>query len=152
MKEINFRGIVTVFMLSFIAFGFNPRQVSSETEASVTVPQYEHNKTQSTKMGQSMTLKAMLVDPEIKAQKREATIKVTVTGVDLVDPATAHEQPKNGQGHLHYQVDNGPVIATTTTKLSFHALTPGQHTIKVMLAANDHSPLGPHETLNVTIR
>jgi hypothetical protein len=36
-------------------------------------------------------------------------------------------------------------------KLSFHGLTPGAHKIVVTLAGNDHNPLGPQQTLNVTI-
>jgi len=101
--------------------------------------------------GGAGTLSAMLVDRENKAQKGEATVQVTTSRIKIVDPASAHEQPKSGQGHFHYRLDNGPVIATTATKLSFHELTPGQHTITVMLAGNDHSPLGPQETMNITV-
>lgn len=96
-------------------------------------------------------LTATLVDAEAKAQKQAATVRVTVKGVAIVDPALSKEQPRPGQGHLHYQVDDGPVIATTATKLSFHGLKPGPHRITVVLAANDHSPLGPQQTLEVTI-
>ena len=56
-----------------------------------------------------------------------------------------------GQGHLHYQLDKGPIIATPTRKLSFHELPPGSHTIVVMLVGNDHKPLGPEERLTVNI-
>src|SRR5262249_21242329 len=97
------------------------------------------------------TLTAQLTDKDAKAQNGEATVVVTVTGVDLVDPATVQEKPQSGQGHLHYQVDDGPVIATTATKLSFHALKPGTHNFKVLLAANNHQPLGPESTLSITV-
>jgi hypothetical protein len=97
------------------------------------------------------TLTAKLVDPEKKAKEKAATVQVTVKGVALIDPASVKEMPRNGQGHLHYRVDDGPVIATTAPKLSFHELTPGQHKILIMLAANDHKPLGPEQTLTVTI-
>lgn len=97
------------------------------------------------------TLTARLVDPEKKAQQKAATVAVKVTGVRLIDPAMVNERPRAGQGHLHYQVDDGPMIATPTTKLSFHGLTPGQHKIVVVLAGNDHNPLGPQQTLEVTI-
>ncbi|MBD0371808.1 MAG: hypothetical protein ICV60_13285 [Pyrinomonadaceae bacterium] len=99
----------------------------------------------------SITFKATLVDPEKKAQRKEATVRVEVSGIELIDPAAVNEQPKAGQGHIHYQVDGGPVIATTATKLSFHGLTPGRHEIVVTLAGNDHRPLGPRETLSVMI-
>lgn len=97
------------------------------------------------------TLTATLVDAEKKAKQKAATVEVKTTGIELIDPATVNEQPKAGQGHLHYQVDGGPIIAITTTKLSFHGLTPGAHKIVVMLAGNDHNPLGPEQTLEVKI-
>jgi hypothetical protein len=103
----------------------------------------------STASGATMTAK--LVDPMAKARKQAATVQVTVAGIRIIDPARVNEQPRKGQGHLHYQVDDGPVIATTAPKLSFHGLKAGAHTITVSLAANDHSPLGPEERLDVTI-
>jgi len=96
-------------------------------------------------------LSATLIDRDQKAKAREATIQVQVSGVEMVDPASVHEKPQQGQAHLHYQLDSGPVIATTATKLSFHELPPGKHQIKVMLAGNNHTPIGPKETLQVTV-
>ena len=97
----------------------------------------------------SMTAK--LIDPDKKAATRAATVEVTTTGVELVDPALSNEKPVPGQGHLHYQLDKGPVVATPAAKLSWHELAPGPHTIVVVLAGNDHKPLGPQQTLNVTV-
>jgi len=97
------------------------------------------------------TLSAMLMQAEKKAKQHEADVQVRVAGIDIVDPAMANEKPEPGQGHLHYQLDSGPIIATTATKLDFHKLSPGKHQITVMLAGNDHNPLGPRETLHVTI-
>jgi len=80
-----------------------------------------------------------------------AAVTATVAGLALVDPLMAGEYPQYGQGHLHYQIDGGPVIATTATKLSFHDLAPGPHTIVVLLAGNDHRALGPKRILTVNI-
>jgi hypothetical protein len=77
------------------------------------------------------------------------TVHVQVEGVELIDPALAGEKPVAGQGHLHYRVDRQPMVATPATVISFHELGPGPHTITVMLAANDHTPLGPEQTLRV---
>lgn len=99
----------------------------------------------------SASLKATLVDAAKKAQGKTATVQVTVSGVKLIDPDTTHGQPKNGEGHLHYKLDNGPVIATTALKLSFHDLSSGQHTLVVMLAGNNHAALGPQESLTINI-
>src|SRR5919202_895390 len=60
-------------------------------------------------------LSASLMQPEQKARKHEAGVQVQVTGIDIVDPATANEKPEPGQGHLHYQLDSGPIVATTAT-------------------------------------
>jgi hypothetical protein len=97
------------------------------------------------------TLDASLVDAEKLAAKAGATVEARVTGIELVDPASVQERPRAGQGHLHYRVDDGPVIATTVTKLSFHGLTPGEHRFEVSVVGNDHRPLGPAETLRVSV-
>ena len=99
----------------------------------------------------AMSLTATLVDPEAKAKKQAATVSVAIKGVRIVDPAISGEKPIKGQGHLHYQVDDGPIVATTAPKLSFHGLKSGTHSIMVQLAANDHSPLGPQQKLSVII-
>jgi hypothetical protein len=100
-------------------------------------------------MKPSMTAK--LIDAEKKAVGGAATVEVTTSGVELVDPAISMEKAVPGQGHLHYQLDKGPVVATPSAKLSYHELTPGAHTIVVMLAGNDHKPLGPQQQLTVTV-
>ena len=108
-----------------------------------------HDKSQA--VGQPATLNASLIDAEKNAKDKSATVEVRVSGVKLIDPAMTNKRPTMGEGHLHYQVDNGPVIATTTPKLSFHELTPGKHKIVVVLANNDHSPAGPQQTLEITV-
>jgi len=40
----------------------------------------------------SATLTASLVDPETTAKEKTATVKVSVTGVKLIDPATSGQQ------------------------------------------------------------
>ena len=94
---------------------------------------------------------AKLIDADKKAAARSATVEVTTSGVELTDPAISNEKPVPGQGHLHYQLDKGPIIATPTAKLSFHELAPGPHTILIVLAGNDHKPLGPQQQLTVTV-
>lgn len=95
------------------------------------------------------SLSASLVDRDAKAKKGWATVEVKVSGLELVDSPTGELQ--DGQGHLHYRVDDGFIVATTATKLSFHALSPGKHRIEVRLVGNDHLPLGPVSTLDVTV-
>lgn len=97
------------------------------------------------------SLSISLVNEEAAARKGNATVVATVEGFELVDSASVHEKPRIGQGHLHYRVDDGPVIATTATKLSFHELSAGAHRVQVGLVGNDHQPIGPPEVLNVTI-
>jgi hypothetical protein len=94
---------------------------------------------------------ARLVDPEKNAAERTATVEVTTSGVELIDPSKAKQMPAASQAHFHYQLDKEAVIATPTPKLSFHELTSGKHTILVVLAGNDHKPIGPQQQLTVTI-
>lgn len=142
MKLTKFRKLTSVLLVMLtVAFGIvGSEQYMSSARPQVTAPSQG-----------APTLMAKLVDPDKKAAQKAATVDVKVTGIKLTDPGAVNEKPMVGQGHLHYQVDGGPVIATTTTKLSFHGLTSGAHKIVVMLAGNDHNPLGPQQTLDVTI-
>jgi len=143
MKHETARSMTSVAILTVLAMAFtlvaNAKYASSSKPTSDAAGQ------------ETPTLTAKLVDAEKKAQQKAATVDVKVTGIKIIDPATVQEKPRTGEGHLHYQVDDGPIIATTAMKLSFHGLTTGPHKIVVTLAGNDHNPLGPQETLNVTI-
>jgi hypothetical protein len=96
-------------------------------------------------------LEASLVDADANAQQASAVVRVEVVGADLIDPALATPGSKAIQAHLHYRVDDGPVIATPVAKLAFHDLAAGRHRIEVTLADPEHKPLGPSQILEVTI-
>jgi hypothetical protein len=130
-----FRTMAAIPVALLVAFGLDLGSLTSQDEKKPPAP----------------TLTAKLVDKEAKAKKRAATVEATVTGLEIVDPGSVNEMPKDGQGHLHYQVDDGPVIATTVIKLSFHELTAGKHVIKVSLAGNDHKALGAEQALEVDV-
>lgn len=100
-------------------------------------------------LSKEATLTAKLVDRDTKALAHSATIAVVVTDFELVDSpdSVAH----SGQGHLHYRVDDGFVVATTATKIGLHELSPGPHRMEVRLVGNDHVALGPVVRLEVTI-
>lgn len=95
---------------------------------------------------------AVLVAPEQLARQRSVMVQVTAPKMAWVEPAEAAGVAQPGQGHLHYRVDDGPIIDTANPLLTFHALSPGRHTIAVELASNDHRPVGrPIQLLTVTI-
>lgn len=96
-------------------------------------------------------LEASLVDADKNAAEASAVVRVEVVGADLIDPALATPGSKAIQAHLHYRVDEGPVIATPVAKLAFHDLAAGRHRIEVVLADSEHKPLGPSQILEVTI-
>jgi hypothetical protein len=158
VKNIAIRAMMSLALATAMMFGLSfwadaqGKSLKSEG-ASTAQPGMTHQQQHANQpgAGHPLGLSATLVDPEKKAQEQAATVEVKVTGVQLIDPAAVHEKPQPGEGHLHYQVDADPVIATTATKLSFHELSSGEHTIRVMLAGNDHKPMGPQETLTVTI-
>jgi hypothetical protein len=87
----------------------------------------------------------------VPAGKNSALVRVLVKGVKLVDPDAAGGKPVSGQGHLHYILDDGPIIFTTAVKLGFHGLSSGKHLLTVLLAGNDHAPLGPTQTLTFVV-
>lgn len=81
-----------------------------------------------------------------------------------IDPENVGKQPEQGKGHLHFSMDNGkfdqpkhsgangklavklgvdgkysPAVAP---QITYRNLPAGEHTLKVQLANNDHSPTG----------
>jgi len=158
VKYSAMRAIVFVAILSAIGFGMafwaGAQDKQAKPEGAPTAqPGMEQQKERAkpSEAGHAVEFSAKLLDREKKAQAQEATVEVKVAGIQLIDPAAVNEQPQQGQGHLHYQVGDGPVIATTATKLSFHELHMGEQKITVMLVGNNHQPLGPQETLSVII-
>lgn len=94
---------------------------------------------------------AELTDADAQAKRASVVVRVTVSDVELVDPDEAGPAARDGEAHIHYRLDGGPVIATTARKIAFHELTPGAHEIVVLLAGNDNQPLGPKQTLPILI-
>lgn len=170
MRLFHSRPIVALIILTF-ALGFSLSLAAQQPQAKPAKPaqsQYPPSQppaqAQGKAMGGNMTLNAEFVDKDQNAANKAAIVQVSVTGAHIIDPAMAMQKgasmakPESGaqghgltQAHIHYQVDDGPIIATTALKLSFHGLSSGPHKIVVMLAGNDHAPLGPQETLTVNI-
>jgi len=155
MKQHNIRVMTLVSILSILSLSFSSladaQEYTKDKDAQHATHQSEHGKTNQAPTVSIASLTARLIDAENKAKQKTATVEVSVSGIELIDPAQVNERTKAGQGHIHYQVDDGLVIATTTTKLSFHELSVGPHKIVVMLVGNDHQPLGLAQTLNVTV-
>src|SRR6266849_2988417 len=66
-------------------------------------------------------------------------VKVAVTGYQL-SCALAGKAPKAGFGHYHIELDHALVnmYCTDTTTISLQNVAPGQHTLTVLPAKNDH--------------
>jgi hypothetical protein len=96
-------------------------------------------------------ISARLVDEKKNAALRAATVEVTIRGVRLVDPELVPRARGPIQGHLHYQLDGGAIIATPATELSFHELSQGEHKILVNLTDGNHIPIGLPVVLTLTI-
>lgn len=106
-------------------------------------------------------LSANLVDPQRNARNQSIVVETRATGVEIVDPERA--RPAEGsreyadrqagvrQAHYHYQLDDGPVIATTADRLSFHDVEPGEHTVTIRLADAEHQPVGAEQQLTIEI-
>ena len=97
------------------------------------------------------SLAARLIDERRNAAKEAASVEVTVRGVRLVDPSLSSKARGPIEGHLHYQLDGGAVIATTASQLSFHELSPGEHKISIHLIDGNHIPIGMPVVLTVRV-
>lgn len=79
------------------------------------------------------------------------TLTYSVAGLTLVDDLDG--APVDGQGHVHIKVDGTYVDATPSLSYTFTAeqLTPGQHEVSACLAGNDHTELGPCDTISLLV-
>jgi hypothetical protein len=94
-----------------------------------------------TKAKGNVTLTAKLMDEAMMSKDKMAMTDVKVSGVKL-----AHHG-----SHLHYQIDDSPIIVTNDTMLSFANLSSGKHTINVTVVDAKHQPLAGPETIEVNI-
>jgi hypothetical protein len=130
---------------------------------SVLADQYDQpqQKETSAEMTGKATLTAELVDQEQLAAKKMATVRVTVSGVELAQlpmHETSRTKPVGGTmkshsgAHIHFQLDDGPIIVSPVTELSFAELTPGEHTLKITASSADHKPISETKTLTFNIQ
>jgi hypothetical protein len=100
-------------------------------------------------------------------------VRVALTNFSL-DPADVGKRNKARRGHLHFQMDggkfdfpkysgpNGSLAKTLgiagkyspsiAPKIVYRHLPAGKHTLRVFLANNDHSPVGPKASVTFTVR
>lgn len=90
---------------------------------------------------------ALVANPEQLAHNRAVIVEVKIQGLPLREPA----EPERTSGHLQYRLDQGPIIATTATRLGLQGLSPGPHVVTVQLVRNDQTRVGPEQVLTVTV-
>jgi hypothetical protein len=103
--------------------------------------------TTATKAKGDVTVTVKLVDEAMLSKDKMAKVDVAVTGVKLM---TEHKGTTMGS-HLHYQIDDSPIIVTGSPTLSFANLTSGKHTIQVTVVDAKHSPLAGPESVELNI-
>jgi hypothetical protein len=98
----------------------------------------------------STRVRARLRDKDQNARDHIAVVEVEVLNVWLDTPQVV-EQPGIQVGVLRYQVDRCPPVVTTATRLQFHQLTPGDHTITVAVTGADDRQITPSAQLKLTV-
>ena len=133
----------------------------------------------STHKSAEIKLSARLVDEDQLSKEKMAMIVVTVSGVTISENAlqkgmgamrgsagtsgttgtasgkygttTGSASGSTAGAHIHYQLDDGPIVATAAKSLAFANLTSGSHTIAVTLVNGAHAPISEQTTLTVNI-
>ena len=101
------------------------------------------------------------------------TAKVKLENFEL-DPAAVGKSPVPGKGHLHFQLDggrfdipensgangklakklgvDGKYSPSTTTSITYEKIPPGEHTLEVYLANNNHTDTGVEAETEFTVK
>lgn len=93
------------------------------------------------------------------------TITADVENFEVVNKIG--DKKKDGQGHLHFYLDvddipttmgeeaivegEGRYVATSSTSYTWSDLSPGSHKLGVQLVNNNHTPLQPPATAEITV-
>ena len=79
------------------------------------------------------------------------TVTYSVAGLTMVDDMGG--APVDGQGHVHIKVDGVYVDATAELSYTLTAdqLPAGQHEVSACLAGNDHTELGPCDSITLNV-
>lgn len=96
-------------------------------------------------------LRARLIDIEINAGKRAASVEVEAQNVWLHSPVAPVSQYGVKSAVLEYKLDNDPSVVTPDTRLKFEQLTPGNHVIAIRLIGIDDQPIDGVVKLSVHV-
>ena len=101
--------------------------------------------------GMGPLLIAVLVNPKDNAKNHKAVIEVQTDGFTVVDPATVKGEPKSGEGHIQYRIDNGAIENTISKTWTFEHLASGEHLIRVALVSSDNHQIGETRSLRIKV-
>ena len=109
----------------------------------------------------------MITSPDHGATVSGGSVKVKVDVDNFEIVNKIGDKRKDGQGHIHYYLDvaqipttpgkeaivegEGRYVATSSTTHTWEDLTPGQHVLGAQLVNNNHRPLEPAVTAQITI-
>jgi hypothetical protein len=90
------------------------------------------------------------MDVKTDISGNQITVKVTTDMTISAEHYGMERQP--GEGHIHMYLDNGQKIAIKEGQMVFKDLASGQHTLKVSLHNNDHTPYDVTKTIEFAIK
>ncbi len=139
----------------------------------------EANEKQAEKKAGAETVGAPGAEVSFIRPKEGASARDTVRAkLDLsgftIDPKAVGQKPEEGHGHLHFQMDGGKLdfpkysgpngelaeklgvegkySPSVEPQITYRNVPPGEHTLKVFLANNDHSHTGVEASTNFSVR
>jgi len=68
------------------------------------------------------------------------TVRVETTGLKYTMPSTTNV---DGEGHVHFTLDNRPIVMSTEPQAELKDVSSGPHTLKAELVQNDTKPFDP---------
>lgn len=83
-----------------------------------------------------------LVEPAAGGAVPAGTVTVAVesTGLEFVMPGGTNVA---GEGHVHFTLDDGPIVMSVEQRTTFKDVPPGEHKLVAELVQNDTTPFSP---------
>ncbi len=131
--------LIAIIVFGMLLFGCTegPSPVEEEEE-----PEKEETEVPETVPDPSFTITSPNYGQIIKTDKEFTDISVSLSVQDLIVKPPGGSAEK-GYGHFHFILDEGSPIVVSSKSHTLSGVSPGEHTLKVELMNNDHTPYSP---------
>jgi plastocyanin len=91
------------------------------------------------------------LDVKVQPTNEGAVLTFLTSHFELASDSIGKE-PKQGEGHLHLEIDGGKYVPVADQTYTITKLAAGEHEVKISLQDNNHQPIGIEKTVYFEVK